>query len=201
MSDHHSSLPWDVSRLEPRLGDEEIQSLCVSASAFDIDRQELEKAQREKSVCLLYSLLKRKLGNDSRALSVIVWMLERIDYNDIAELRRHAECECADHDQMAKEFRQVDFLLTVITVFRLIPEEEYGKIRNLVAENYLDGLSPDRVPNRANLVQRMYDKSLIHDGEVNLLYKLLEHHQLNHLCGLLKDYCTCPQQNNQGNWL
>ena len=202
MSDRYSSAPWVVSQIDQRLGNDQTQALCVAASAFDIDRQELEKARDTRSLSTLYSLLKTKIGSHGQALSVIIWMLERTGYSDLTDLSGCSEYEPIDNDQLARKFRSVDFLLTVISVFRAIPEEQYRRLRAVVAGTYLDGLSHDRIENRASLVQRMYDKGLIREDDCEMLYQLLERHGLNRYCGMLNEYfdkhSASPQGNSQG---
>ena len=196
------SAPWAISRLEPRLGSIHIQVLCVAASALEIDRQQLEKARDTRSLSSLYSLLKAKLGTHGRALALIVWMLQKTGYNDLADLTGSSDYERIDSDELARDFRPVDFLLTVISIFRGISEEQYERLRDVVAEAHLDGISHDRIESRTSLVQLMYDKELIGEENCDLLYRLLKHHGLDRFCGMLDGYfgrrLTSPLRNSQG---
>ena len=201
-SDRHTPAHSVISRLGPRLGDEQIQALCFAASGLGISQGGLEKARDNKSLSELYGLLKANLGSHAKALAVVKWMLERTGYRDLTELTRCSDYVHTDSDQLAREFRSVDFILAVIAVLQAIPDEQYKRFRALVAGTYLDGRNTDRIENRATLGQLMYDKPLICEDDCLLLYQLLANLGLDRLHGTLDEYfarhSTSPQVASQG---
>ena len=175
-----------VSRLDRRLSHEQIRTLSLVSGGLGIGRQDLEAAN--SSLMPLFGLLQRNAGSDVRAFALLVWMLERIGCSHVRELKQHPRYEPLEGAE--REFVGVDFLLTVHSVFADIPEEEYANLLHLVTKEHLDGLSPDKVPTRTDLIQRMLDKELIREDEIDLLYRLLNHYQLNRLARILNEYCS-----------